>query len=232
MNKKVLIAIGIVAIPFIIWSLIPSDDKDLPVNPEQSAAPQEIVFQVPKQPLPILSQTKNKYSAPTIAKLKILDEIFATKNDNDGRLDSEFNDISPELREALIVSYKSMPKERLNERGTVIFLLGKKIENESDLEFFQEVIAEAPCLSLADCSTDSTVEIPGESHLAEAQETTLVYPQLMSLRLISASYVASENQALRERMAEFFKLAQQSPSEYIADEANRIIDESGIKVEP
>jgi hypothetical protein len=231
MNKKVLVAIGIVVIPLIIWSLIPSDDKDQPTN-EASEAPQKVIFQVPNQPLPVLSQTKQKFSAPTIAKLKILDEIFATKNDNDGRLDTEFNDISPELREALIVSYKSMPKERLNERGTVIFLLGKKIENESDLDFFQEVIAEAPCLSLTDCSTDSTVEIPGEAHLAEAQETTLVYPQLMSLRLMSSNYVSNENQALKERMAEFFKLAQQSPSEYIADEATRIIDESGIKVEP
>lgn len=231
MNKKFLVAIGIVSLSFIIWSLIPSDDKELLINSEKPETPQKVIFQVPNQPLPILSQTKSRFSAQTIAKLKILDEIFATKNDNDGRLDTEFNDISPELRQALIESYKAMPKERLNERGTVIFLLGKKLENESDLDFFQDVIAEAPCLSLTDCSTDSTVEIPGEAHLAEAQETTLIYPQLMSLRLISSSYVASENQVMKERMAEFFKLAQQSPSEYIAEEANRIIDESGIKVE-
>lgn len=231
MNKKVIIAI-LVIIPFIIWGFMPADDKsssDL-TNPE--AVPEKVVFQVPKQPLPVLSATKQKFSAPTIAKLKILDEIFATKNDNDGRLDTEFNDISPELREALIVSYKSMPKERLNERGTVIFLLGKKIEKESDLDFFKDVIAEAPCLSLNDCSADNTVEIPGEEHLAEAQETTLVYPQLMSLRLISSNYVGSDNTALKESMAEFFKLAQQSPSEYIAEEAARIIDDSGIKLEP
>jgi hypothetical protein len=232
MNKKVFIALGIVAIGLIIWGLMPSDDKVQLNSSEATSAPEKVVFQVPNQPLPILSQTKKNFSSATVAKLKILDEIFATKNDNDGRLDTEFNDISPELREALIVSYKSMPKERLNERGTVIFLLGKKIENESDLDFFQEVIAEAPCLSLNDCSVESAVEIPGEAHLAEAQETTLIYPQLMSLRLISSSYVGSDNSALRERMAEFFKLAQQSPSEYIAEEAARIMDESGIKLEP
>ena len=232
MNKKYLIAGGLVVIPFIIWSLIPSDDKGTSTEQAASAPEEKVVFQVPKQVLPVLAETAKKFSAPTIAKLKILDEIFAAKNDNDSRLDTEFDEISPELREALVVSYKAMPKERLNERGTVIFLLGKKIENESDLGFFQDVIAEAPCLSLQDCSVDSAVESPGDEHLGEAQETTLVYPQLISLRLVSSNYGSTENPALRERMAEFFKFAQQSPSEYIAEEAARISSEAGIKVDP
>lgn len=234
MKKNVLVIAAVVLIPLIIWSLIPSDDKIKVTDMgSPSEAPQEkVFFAVPSQPLPILAEPKQKFSAPTIAKLKILDEIFAAKNDNDPRLDTEFNDMTPEMKAALIVSYKSLPKERLNERGTMIFLLGKKIENENDLDFFQDVIAEAPCLSLQDCSSDSAVEGPGDNHLAEAQETTLIYPQLISLRLVSSNYASTDNTALKERIAEFFKLAQQSPSEYIAEEATRISSEAGIKVDP
>lgn len=191
--------------------------------------PQKISFAVPSQPLPILSEPTQKFSPPTIAKLKILDEIFASRNDNDSRLDTEFEEISPEVRAALIVSYKSLPKERLNERGTIIFLLGKKIEEEKDVDFFQDIIAEAPCLSLNDCNKESIVESLGDEHLAESQATTLVYPQLVALRLVSSNYQTTKETSLKERMAEFFKLAEQSPSEYIAEEAARIQSEAGIK---
>lgn len=199
---------------------------------EAPAEPEKVVFVVPSQPLPILAKPTQKFSAPTVAKLKILDEIFAAKNDNDPRLDSEFNDITPEMRAALIVSYKSLPKERLNERGTLVFLLGKKLTSEKDLDFFQDLLAEPPCLSLADCTSESKLENPEDDHLAESQETTLIYPQIMAMRLVSSNFQSTKDKALKERIVEFFKIAEQSPSEYISEEATRISSEAGIKPEP
>lgn len=227
---KKLVAAAIVLILVIVFFAYQKPEEAFPESAEDSSNTLEKVsFTVPSQPLPTLSQTTQRFSAPTVAKLKILDEIFASRNDNDPRLDSEFEEISPEMRAALIVSYKALPKERLNERGTLIFLLGKKINDEKDIDFFQELIAEAPCLSLTDCSKESIVESLGDEHQAESQATTLVYPQLVALRLVSSNYQSAKDQVLKDRMAEFFKLAEQSPSEYIAEEAARIQSEAGIK---
>lgn len=177
---------------------------------------------------PVVLTAKQSYSAQTIAKLKILNEIFASRNDNDPRLDSEFAELTPEFKTALIESYKLMPKESLNERGTVVFLLGKKIESTKDVQFFQDVLSETPCLSLADCSRESKLENPEDDHLSESQETTLIYPQLMALRLLSSNYQASKNASIKEKIKETFEIAAQSPSEYISDEASRIRSEAGF----
>lgn len=179
---------------------------------------------------PVVLTAKQSYSPETISKLKILNEVFASRNDNDPRLDSEFAELTPELKTALIESYRLMPKESLNERGTVVFLLGKKIESEKDVEFLQEVMTETPCLSLSDCSTESRLENPEDDHLSESQETTLIYPQLMALRLMSSNYQESKNSSVKEKIKEVFQLATQSPSEYISNEAERIAHDAGISL--
>lgn len=178
--------------------------------------------------IPVIITAKQSYSAGTINKLKILNEVFSSRNDNDPRLDSEFSQLSAELKGALRESYHLMPKESLNERGTVVFLLGRKIETEEDVDFLQEVLSETPCLSLADCSTEAKLEDPEDDHLVESQETTLIYPQLMSLRLLSSNYQASQNPKIKEKITEAFRVAAQSNSEYLSEEAARIRVEADI----
>ncbi len=230
MKKNVILVFVVLIAVVVVWRLIdrPSSivTSDSHTHSENSDAP---VLVTDTARAPIVIKTNPKYSAPVQAKLKVLEEVLNSKNDNDLRLDSEFIEISEELREALIETYKSMPKESLNERGTVVFLLGKEIKSEKDVEFFQELITEAPCLSLSDCSKESTLENPGDEHLAESQETTLIYPQLMALRLVSSGYEHTKNAALKEKIKEFFQTAEQSPSEYISEEAHRLAFEAGIK---
>lgn len=229
--KKIVLAVVLLIIVAVIYGSQKPQVAVTDLKNEVAVEPEKVVFVVPSQPLPILAQPSKKFSASTVAKLKILDEIFAAKNDNDPRLDTEFNDINPEMRAALVVSYKALPKERLNERGTLVFLLGKELSSEKDLDFFQELLAEAPCLSLSDCSVASKLENPADDHLSESQETTLVYPQLVAMRLISANYQETKNATLKEGIVEFFKIAEQSSSEYLSQEATRISSEAGIKPE-
>lgn len=229
--KKIVILVFVVLIAVVVlWrrssETSPTETSDTHSHSESSPAP---VLVTDTARAPIVIKADPKYSAPVQAKLKILEEVLNSKNDNDPRLDSEFETLTEEMREALVDTYKTMPKESLNERGTVVFLLGKNISSEKDLEFFQELITETPCLSMIDCSKEANLENPGDEHLAESQETTLIYPQLMALRLVSASYEDSKSEVMKERIREFFRMAKQSPSEYLGDEASRIASEAGIK---
>lgn len=226
--KKVLIGFIALISVVVLWKLTSGTTTVLKESPDKiqdtAIASKSLVAEY----APVLIQVPERFSPEVRSKLQILNEIFASKNDNDPRLDSEFKNLSPEMKEALVSSYKTMPKESLNERGTVVFLLGQKIESEKDVEFFQELLQEAPCLSLANCSQESKLENPEDDHLAESQETTLIYPQLMALRLLSLNYQESKNSALKDKIKEAFRVAQDSTSEYLGDEAKRIATEAGI----
>lgn len=233
--KKIVILLFLVLIAVVVlWRISPEQITAETANqaPSQASASSDPVLVTDTTRAPIVIKANAKYSAPVQAKLKILEEVLNSKNDNDPRLDSEFEKISDEVKLALIETYGALPKESLNERGTVVFLLGRNITTEKDLEFFQELLVESPCLSLADCSKENMVENPGDEHLVESQATTLIYPQLMALRLVSASYGESKNTALKERIRDFFRTAEQSPSEYLGEEAKRIAEEAGIKTTP
>ena len=126
-------------------------------------------------------------------KLKILDEIFQSKNDNDPRLDLEFNQISQETKEALEKKYNELHLESRNERGTIVFLVGKSLSSEKDFQFLRQVLAEAPCLSLSDCTSNlSHPTQDRNSHLGSVNEITLEYPQIVALKSIE-TYLANHS---------------------------------------
>jgi len=110
------------------------------------------------------------------AKLATLEEILSSRNDNDPRLDREFLGLSAETKGLFREKYRALAPERLNERGTIVYLLGKNIQNGDDWSFLRAVAAEPPCLSLSDCSKASSVG--GEA----GDEVTLAYPSLVALR--------------------------------------------------
>lgn len=107
-------------------------------------------------------------------RLNILREIFQSRNDNDPRLDSTFNDMNASERSAFRAEYHAIPAEKRNERGTIVFLLGKN-PFPDDWKFFAEVVAEPPCLSLADCGKAGGERGPGD-------DVTLAYPSLVALK--------------------------------------------------
>lgn len=108
--------------------------------------------------------------------LEELDEILASRGDNDPRLDRDFLGLPDETKRLFREKYRSLPRERFNERGTIVYLLGKNLTAPEDWAFLRAVAAEPPCLSLSDCSRPSPA--PGES----GDEVTLAYPSLVALR--------------------------------------------------
>ena len=124
------------------------------------------------------------------SKLAELEEILRSRNDNDPRLDRDFQGLSPEAKARFREKYASIPRERRNERGTVVYLLGRNLDRPEDWEFMRAVAAEEPCLSLADCAK------PSNGGPGEGDDVTLAYPSLVALhqaaRALEAGAPAAE----------------------------------------
>lgn len=121
-------------------------------------------------------------SAADRQKLIVLNEILAAKNDNDHRLDTDFNDLSPAARQLLQQRYQAIAPEKRNERGTVLYLLGRNMKTAQDVAFMGAVLAEPPCLSLADCGRESKTASSEHEDDELGVTTTLAYPSLVVLR--------------------------------------------------
>jgi hypothetical protein len=109
------------------------------------------------------------------SRLQVLDEILASGNDNDPRLDNDFNALSPEAKRLFRERYRGFAPELRNHRGTIVFLLGRNLSAPEDWAFLRGVAAEPPCLSLADCAR------AGEGGHGMGDEVTLAYPSLVAL---------------------------------------------------
>jgi hypothetical protein len=116
-------------------------------------------------------------------RLQTLREVLASKNDNDSRLDLAFDELTPGEKSEFRDEYRRLPREARNERGTVVYLLGKNLTTADDWAFMKEVAAEPPCLSLAAC--DKTGERPIDE--AAGEEVTLAYPALVALKQAEAA---------------------------------------------
>lgn len=104
-------------------------------------------------------------------KLQVLEDILRSRNDNDPRLDQDFNALSDEAKSLFRKKYRELPPERRNELGTIVYLLGKNLRTAEDWKFLNQVAAEPPCLSLADCSRST-----------DDNAVTLAYPALVALK--------------------------------------------------
>ncbi|MBI3558207.1 MAG: hypothetical protein HY074_18225 [Deltaproteobacteria bacterium] len=145
---------------------------------------------------PALANANLPIGAPVdFAKAQLLESILKSKNDNDPRLDRDLKVLSEGAKAIIRDRYAKYPTERRNERGTIVFLLGRNLTSEADFQFLSSVIGEAPCLSLADCKT----ELPGSTstenlHHDVGTGVTLAYPQLVALKAIE-TYLSSANQS-------------------------------------
>lgn len=137
------------------------------------------------------------------AKLKTLDEILLSKNDNDPRLDTDFKALSSETKRLFRKKYGETPAERRNERGTIVYLLGGgNLSTAEDWAFLRAVASEPPCLSLSDCAKKPA---PGGEDEA-GDEVTLAYTSLVALKqaqhaLESAGAVSTSGSARDEAMS-------------------------------
>ena len=155
-------------------------------------------------------------TAPEIKQLQTLESILVSKNDNDPRLDTDFHDLSPAAKKLLKEKYRSLQPESLNEKGTVVFLLGQNIQGPDDLTFFGEVLSEPPCRSLESCQR---AQAPGadEEHSGLGTEITLAYPQIVSLKALDNYLTLSKpDQNIRDLIVKDIQIAYNSKNEVVA----------------
>jgi hypothetical protein len=113
------------------------------------------------------------------AQLQVLGEILDSKNDNDPRLDQELRELNAETKSQFRAKYQSLPLEKRNQRGLIVFLLGRNLTESVDFDFVQSVLSEAPCLSMANCAE------PSPNATGSGVGISAAYPQLVALESLS-----------------------------------------------
>jgi hypothetical protein len=159
-----------------------------------------------------------------LEQIRVLDEILESKNDNDPRMDRLLRDLSEPLKKELQQKYSRIQPEKRNDRGTVVFLIGREIAegrgSTADLQFFKQVLLEKPCLSIEDCSKSPTGQGPDEQHLEAIHETTIQYPQLMAIRYLRiALNQGALSPVMKEAVLAILESARQSPNDRVVSEA-------------
>ncbi|TPW19189.1 MAG: hypothetical protein FD126_2935 [Elusimicrobia bacterium] len=138
-------------------------------------------------------------------KLRELDSILQAKDDNDPRLDRDFNDLSEPTKSLLRRRYGELPLEYLNERGTIVYLLGRNMRTTADWDFLRDVVSEPPCGSQSDCSK-------ADERGSHGNEVTLAYPALVALKVAQREMGASGRHAARARRVVEAALRSESPA--------------------
>jgi len=177
--KYLVLAVAATAFVF-AWSLRgrPSSGVPAPVSSQASES------SVPSTREAILTSTPavpEKDRQKDVKMMRDLDEIFASRNDNDPRLDTEFRNLTPVEKELLRDKYRDLPRESLNERGTIVFLLGRELKTPEDYAFLAQVGNQQPCLSLGDCQKQASIS-EESIHEEDAVSVTLTYPQRVALK--------------------------------------------------
>ncbi|MBI4425406.1 MAG: hypothetical protein HY554_16875 [Elusimicrobia bacterium] len=154
-------------------------------------------------------------AAGTPPRLAALEEVLRAKDDNNPRLDRDFDGLTAEEKRLFRERYRALSPESRNERGTVVYLLGRNLSVPEDLDFLREVASEAPCLSLADCSRAS-------SGSESSDEVTLAYPSLVALRQARLVLEAPPSGALAEAARQVIAAGRTSRAPVVARMAARI----------
>ncbi len=132
--------------------------------------------------------TEKELSSENQEKINILDEILVSKNDNDSRIDTRLNKLDREIKLYLTKRYSKLKKELRNEKGTIVFLIGRSLTAAEDVRFLKEVLNESPCLSMSDCGIDIKTDSGTEEHASAGIEVSLNYPQMVALQSIENYY--------------------------------------------
>lgn len=158
------------------------------------------------------------------SKLRVLLEILKSKNDNDPRLDQEFRVLSSGLKKLMMDQYTQLAPEARNERGTLVFLIGRAANSQQDLNFLSQVLGEPRCLSLSDCTEAVESSKRDHEHFENAHEVTLAYPQLVALKRMEILYKDPKTKSeLKVELKRLIKTAKGSPVPQVAALAAEIL---------
>jgi hypothetical protein len=209
----------IVAIIFIAIGAYFLKNRDQTQSQVLAVAPGSISIQPPTTarylPAPLAKsqiQAKSK-------RLKALEEIINLKNDNDPRLDTDFQNLTALERSEFRGRCRELPSEKLNERGTIIFLLGQNLKNAEDLSFIAEVVEMPNCLSLENCEKDQGQQTG--DHIA-SDVVTLSYPQLVALKALEKFLSESPSSQMRDVALQILDKSQKSENPLVAKYSQKI----------
>jgi hypothetical protein len=230
MTKKYLV--GLLFVVIIIGGLVLLKARPPSFSEEKETSRAPAGNSAPHEPFPIkaaettVKDAEIKAPLTTDLKMKILDDILSSRNDNDPRLDSELTNLSEEDKQALEKKYSSQNKEKLNERGTIVFLLGRNIESSKDLVFFKQVAQEKPCRNFTYCDGGEVAK-EGEDHDG-ANDVTLAYPQVMVLKSLE-NFLNQKNidYSVRQQAMEIIHESANSKNSVIKNTAQNIMENSG-----
>ena len=122
----------------------------------------------------------------------VLDQILASRNDNDPRMDSELRTLDEATKDLFREKYQALALEKRNDRGTIVFLLGRNLKTEKDYAFFCDVLREAPCFNLADCRGNAPNISGADYHHDSGEQVTLAYPQYVALTMLGSQKGSEE----------------------------------------
>jgi hypothetical protein len=161
-------------------------------------------------------------------KLRVLDEILSTMNDNDPRLDQILRNFTAEEKLKLRAKYFELEPELLNQRGTLVFLAGRELTNVQDLKFMAEVLSEEPCRSLGNCAEEQKGAEIGSAHGDIGTDTTLIYSQLVVLHSYENELRKPDLPAdMKESIRHSLEDSRRSRHPRIASRATQILQEFG-----
>lgn len=168
-----------------------------------------------------VTENEKNLSLQEQKQLKTIYEILNSKNDNDPRIDSELKNLSFNLKENLMLKYKKMKPEMLNEKGFLAFLVSREAQHPEDLDLLMTVFEDSPCLSLADCSF---AEKQVDPHHSENDNVTLNYPQLSTLYQIEQKLnTNSLSPSMKNEYKSFLIKAANYPVDTVSNKAKSII---------
>jgi hypothetical protein len=225
MTKKfqILIALGLLASTAGLVLLLqhqaelPIVSAETPPATSPAAAAPATTMQPANAPAPAL----NPPSAEDLAKAAVLDSVLAAHNDNDLRLDRDLKELSEPAKRLFQEKYRSLPAEKRNALGTIVFLLGRNLRTEHDLDFMEKVLA-STCRSLQNCDSDPPPGDPANLHSESGMELTLAYPQIMALKGLERILLSGPSHPLFQRSLEMVISATHSPIIKVAQVARSI----------
>lgn len=127
-------------------------------------------------------------------KLKIVQEILISENDNDPRINTEFENLSLKLKMSLFDQYQALAGEKRKQKALIVLLLSRQIQTNEDVELLKKVFEDQQCLSLQDCKVKTTET---DFYNAAMEEIIINYPQMILLYEIS-KHLSSLDSPLRE----------------------------------
>jgi hypothetical protein len=192
--KKQLIGLFLIAISFFWfgWNIIPAPRMIGQIGKESSRNPNDRVS----------------------AKVATLNQVLKDQADNDPRVDKELSRLNQKERLDFRAKYRSLKPEALKNRGLIVYLLGRNIETQGDLDFMAEVLNERSCLSLENCERTDQKTLSERTFAIQ-----LAFPKLMAVTALKAKLKLRPSKKMRKAIENILESARGSMNPLIVKAA-------------